>query len=121
MKKQVSKAVLFSLFVAASTSGTAQQITPQQNAAILQTKQGSIVELSGFLTEKMPSVPYQKIVMPGPQYIISDDPEYIRVPEIIAVKEAVQPGTVRLYVYNVNGIKEPEKIYRKITAVIKNT
>ncbi len=121
MKKQVSKAVLFSFFVAATVNGTAQQITPQQNVAILQTKQGSIVELPGFLTEKMPSVPYKKIVMPGPQYIISDDPEYIRVPEIIAVKEAVQPGTVRLYVYNVNGIKEPEKIDRKITAVIKNT
>lgn len=95
--------------------------TPAHNKAILETKQGSIVELPGVLSEKMTQIGYQKIVLPGPQYIISDDPEYIRVPESIALKEAVQPGTVRLYVYNVNGIKEPEKIDRKITAVIKNT
>ena len=64
---------------------------------------------------------YQKTVLPGPQFIISDDPEYIRVPEAIALKEAVVPGAVRLYVYNVNGVKEPVKIDRKIIAVLKNT
>ncbi len=99
----------------------AQKITKQHNEDILKTKQGSIVQLPGFLTEKIPAIPYDKMVLPGPQYIISDDPEYIRVPEIIATKEAVQPGAVRLYVYNVNGIKEPKQIDRKITAVIKNT
>jgi len=99
----------------------AQKITPDHNKSLLQEKQGTIVQLPGFLSESIPAISYQKIVLPGPQYIISDDPEYIRVPEVVAIREAVQPGSVRLYVYNVNGIKEPQKIDRKITAVIKNT
>ncbi len=115
------KLALFLFSALALGTVQAQKITRTHNEAILKTAQGSIVELPGFLTEKIPSIPYEKIVLPGPQYIISDDPEYIRVPEIIALKEAVQPGSVRLYVYNVNGIKEPQKIDRKITAVIKNT
>lgn len=119
-KKSRRAFYIFSL-IASFKGSTAQKITPQHTAAILQTKQGGIVELPGFLSDKIPAIPYQKMVLPGPQYIISDDPEYIRVPEIIAVREKVQPGTVRLYVYNVNGIKEPAKIDRKITAVIKNT
>lgn len=124
MKHQVNKAckaVFFVFFLTRLSSLAAQQITSQQNAAILQTKQGSIVELPGFFSQKMPSIAYQKIVLPGPQFIISDDPEYIRVPETIALREAVKPGAVRLYLYNVNGVKEPQKMDRKITATIKNT
>jgi hypothetical protein len=113
--------ILFGTLLFCGVQINAQVITTAHNKAIWETKQGRIVELPGFLTEKMPLIGYQKIVLPGPQYIISDDPEYIRVPESIALKEAVQPGTVRLYVYNVNGVKEPEKIERKITALIKNT
>jgi hypothetical protein len=113
--------ILFIFFVLLCSSTGAQQITPQQNEALLKARQGSIVALPGFLSEKIPSLPYQKIILPGPQFLISDDPEYIRVPEAIVLQEAVQPGAVRLYVYNVNGIKEPEKMERKITAVIKNT
>lgn len=99
----------------------AQSLKPALNKAILETEQGNIVELPGFITGDFPLVDYQKVVLPGPQYLISDDPEYIRIPEAIAMQEAVQPGAVRLYIYNVNGIQEPEKIDRKITAVIKNT
>jgi hypothetical protein len=114
-------AVLLGALLLTSASPEAQSFTPALNKAVVATAQGHTVALPGFLTEKMPSIGYQKIVLPGPQYIISDDPEYIRVPESIALREAVQPGTVRLYVYNVNGVKEPAKIDRKITAVIKNT
>ncbi|MCU7694769.1 copper amine oxidase [Haoranjiania flava] len=117
-KQRIFLLVLTVIFV---QSAPAQHLSAQLNSVILNTQQGHILQLPGFLTEKLPSIDYQKVVLPGPQYIISDDPEYIRVPEIIAVKEAVQPGSVRLYVYNVNGIKEPGKIDRKITAVIKNT
>jgi hypothetical protein len=100
----------------------AQVVTKQINANILQSKQGSIVLLADFLSEKgILSMEYNKIVLPGPQHLISDDPEYIRIPEGIAFQEAVQPGSVRLYMYNVNGVKEPANLYRKITSVIKNT
>lgn len=116
--KKLSQLLLL-LTVSGLTYG--QSLDPKLNQAILQTKQGSIVELPGFLKQNFPSIEYQKIVQPGPQYLISDDPEYIRVPEAIAFQEPVQPGAVRLYVYNVNGVKEPAKIDRKITAVIKNT
>lgn len=101
-------------------SVNSQTITADQNRELLQASQGTGVNLAGFLSEKLPLLEYRKIVLPGPQYIISDDPEYIRIPEAIAVKEYVKPGTVRLYVYNVNGIQEPQKTDRKITAVIKN-
>lgn len=99
----------------------AQSLPAELNQRLLNTTQGGIVELPGILTEKLPRINYQKIVLPGPQYIISDDPEYIRVPEAVALRENVTPGTVRLYVYNVNGVKEPAKITTKIVAVIKNT
>lgn len=84
-------------------------------------KNGDVVQLAGFITQDFAKIPLKKMVLPGPQFIISDDPEYIRLPEAIALKETVQPGTVRLYVYNVNAVKEPAKILGKITAVIKNT
>ncbi|MFC6997246.1 copper amine oxidase [Rufibacter roseus] len=114
---------LSQLLLLLTVSGFAygQSLDPKLNQALLQTKQGSIVELPGFLKQNFPSIEYHKIVQPGPQYLISDDPEYIRVPEAIAFQEPVQPGAVRLYVYNVNGVQEPSKIDRKITAVIKNT
>jgi hypothetical protein len=107
--------------LALAIPASSQDLSSELNKRILGTPQGSIVELPGVLSEKLPQVGYRKIVLPGPQYLISDDPEYIRVPEAIALREAVQPGTVRLYVYNVNGIKEPAKIETRIAAVIKNT
>lgn len=121
MTKFWFKLSAFFLGFVLTCSVRAQTLTPAQNQALVTANQGTIVQLPGLLSRKFPSLAYDKIVLPGPQYIISDDPEYIRVPEIIAVKEAVQPGTVRLYVYNVNGVKEPAPIDRKITAVIKNT
>ncbi|MBN9295509.1 MAG: copper amine oxidase [Filimonas sp.] len=99
----------------------AQTITVEMNKAIVESKQGSIVNLPGILSEKFPSLDYSKIVLPGPQYFISDDPEYIRVEEAVAFRGYAEPGSVRFYVYNVNGVKEPAKIDRKIMVVIKNT
>lgn len=120
MKRPHWKMLLIACTIA-SLGAHAQELKPELNNAILRTKQGSIVELPNFLTEKIPDIQYRKVVMPGPQYLIADDPEYIRIPEGIALQEPVQPGAVRLYVYNVNGVKEPAKIDRRITAVIKNT
>lgn len=119
MKKR--SLLILAFFGCASLLAKAQTLSPELNQVLLKSKQGAVIELPGFLGKQYAPVEYQKIVLPGPQYLISDDPEYIRVPEAVAFREAVQPGSVRLYVYNVNGVKEPQKIDRKITAVIKNT
>lgn len=124
MIKNVLTSIACPLLLAGSLSAlpaVAQELSPELNKRILDTRQGNIVELPGVLTERFRQIGYKKIVLPGPQYLISDDPEYIRVPEAIALREAVAPGTVRLYVYNVNGVKEPVKITTRIAAVIKNT
>lgn len=123
MKKRFTPPHMLALFTAlllGTFSSSAQELLPQLNKAIIETEQGSIVKLQDFITRGFPEIEYKKVVLPGPQFIISDDPEYIRVPEAIALQEKVQPGSVRLYVYNVNGVKEP-KMDRKITAVIQNT
>lgn len=99
----------------------AQTVKQEDVLSLLKAKQGNVVLMKEFFAVKPADIKYNKVVLPGPQFIISDDPEYIRIPEAIALQEAVQPGSVRLYVYNVNGVKEPVKIDRKITAVIKNT
>lgn len=98
----------------------AYQLSSSNLKTLKETKVGSIVRLDSFLTVDFPKIRYDKVVAPGPQFIISDDPEYIRVPEAIVLQEEVNPGAVRLYVYNVNGVKEPQQMKRKITAVLKN-
>jgi hypothetical protein len=113
--------ITIAMFVFALRAG-AQTLTAGQNSSILKAQQGAVLELPGYLTGQKPiaALEYLKVVLPGPQFIISDDPEYIRVPEAIALQENVNPGTIRLYLYNVNGIKGPEKMDRKITVLIKN-
>lgn len=96
-------------------------LTPALNKRLVTASQGSVVELPGLLTEKLTTIPYTKMVLPGPQYLISDDPEYIRIPEGMAFRESVTPGSVRFYLYNVNGVKEPAKVDTKIAALLKNT
>ncbi|ADY50602.1 hypothetical protein Pedsa_0013 [Pseudopedobacter saltans DSM 12145] len=112
---------IFLLGLLTSKAVFSQEIGVESRNRIMNAKQGTIVELPNFLTENFKHIAYDKIIQPGPQFMISDDPEYIRIPEGIALKESVKPGAVRLYVYNVNGVKEPKKIERKITAIIKNT
>ncbi|WP_233164509.1 copper amine oxidase [Pedobacter sp. ASV28] len=121
MKLKKTAALLATIVVMGAKSIYAQQLTKAQNQELLKAGQGAIVKLEGFLTEKTAQIPYQKYPTPGPQYIISDDPEYIRVPEAIALRENVVPGSVRFYLYNVNGVVEPQKMDRKIIAMIKNT
>jgi len=90
------------------------------SAALAAGKQGGSVQIPSLSLDPLPEIPWEKRVVDGPQYLISDDPEYIRVPEAVAMRESVQPGAVRLYVYNVNGVKEPEQMPRRISAVIRN-
>jgi hypothetical protein len=121
MKHKNFKITLGLALICGTMQLNAQTVKTEDAVSLLQAKQGDVVLLKDFFTIKPADIKYNKVVLPGPQFIISDDPEYIRIPEAIALKESVQPGSVRLYVYNVNGVKEPVKIDRKITAVIKNT
>ncbi|MDK2972875.1 MAG: hypothetical protein PWP23_2630 [Candidatus Sumerlaeota bacterium] len=106
---------------AAAAAIEAAMVSPEHNRILREAPQGGSVTLEGLGDlDAVPKIPFRKVVLPGPQYMISDDPEYIRIPEAVSMREEVQPGTVRLYVYNVNGVKEPAKIPRKITAVIEN-
>ena len=114
------KKLIFILLLATAQNSFSQKVEYNISEKLKNGKQGEIIQLPGFIDHNFTKISFQKVVLPGPQFIISDDPEYIRLPEAIATKETVQPGSVRLYVYNVNAVKEPEKMPRKITAVIKN-
>lgn len=113
---------IFSVIVASVlVQGAYAQTNNKEISSILRkAKEGEVVILNNFLDPNFKKIGYKQTIAPGPQFIISDDPEYIRIPEAIAMQEEVQPGAVRLYVYNVNGIKEPVQIPRKINAVLKN-
>lgn len=116
---------LKNLFLAVAVScvcleSCAQKVSNDFSSVLTSAERGDIVILDDFLRHDFPKIAYEKIISPGPQFIISDDPEYIRIPEAIAMQESVAPGAVRLYVYNVNGVQEPQKIPRKITTVIQN-
>lgn len=113
------KKLILILLLAAAQTGFSQTETKEVFEKLKNAKAGDEINLAGFINQDFAKIDYKKTVLPGPQYIIADDPEYIRVPEAIVVKETVQPGSVRLYAYNVNGVKDPE-MPRKITAVIKN-
>lgn len=117
MTKNIISFVFASLLL---HSAIAQTDLTKVATTLKNAKQGDIVILDGFLDPNFKKIPYKQTIVPGPQFIISDDPEYIRTPEAIAMQEEVQPGSVRLYVYNVNGVKEPVKMPRKINAVLKN-
>lgn len=100
---------------------SAQQLSKEQNQQLLQAQQGDISKINSLNLNQLPQINYKKTILPGPRYIISDDPEYIRVPEAIALQEQLEPGNIRFYLYNVNGVVSPKKMDRKITAVLKNT
>lgn len=81
--------------------------------------QGDIIyapELKASITQ----LGYRQTILPGPQFLISDNPEYIKVPEAIAMQEKINPGSVRLYMYNVNGVSDPIKMDRRILPLLTN-
>ncbi|RXK82888.1 copper amine oxidase [Filimonas effusa] len=118
---RIRATLLLGSFLSLTCQAQQPRLTPELNKRLLLAAQGSVVALPGLLTEKLPVISYNKMVLPGPQYLISDDPEYIRVPEGMAFRETVTPGAVRVYLYNVNGVKTPAKIDTKIAALLKNT
>lgn len=117
---RLNKFLALGITVCAATMSFAQNNLDAVSKVLSNAKRGEVVKLENFLRTDFPKINYHQHITPGPQFLIADDPEYIRIPEAIAMQEEVNPGAVRLYVYNVNGIREPEQIPRKITAVIKN-
>ncbi|CAN5339925.1 hypothetical protein BH09SUM1_BH09SUM1_16210 [soil metagenome] len=98
---------------------TSPALAVASDAAIVAAVPGGIVSVPELDTKKIAELDYEKMVLPGPQFLISDDPEYIRVPEGVGLRERVEAGRVRLYLYNVNGIKEaPQDTH--VGAVIRN-
>lgn len=97
-----------------------QKIAPSVNEALLSVEQGQVAQVPDLDIKDLSLIPYERKILPSPQFLLSDEPEYIRVEEGVALRERVEPGEVRLYVYNVNGVEEPRKMPRKISAVIEN-
>lgn len=121
LKQIILKKLIVIFLIIAFQNSFSQTVSARVSEKLKIGKQGEIIQLPGFIDVNFMKIPLKKVVLPSPQFIISDDPEYIRLPEAIVLKETVEPGRVRLYVYNVNAVKEPAKMPRKITAVIKNT
>jgi hypothetical protein len=112
------------LLLGISAGALAADLSAEDQAALSKVLReaapGQAVELPVFPLRDLPSIPYEKVIVPGPQFLFSDEPEYIRIPEGVAMREVVEPGRVRLYVYNVNGVKEPAEMERRINAVVRN-
>lgn len=106
-------------FASAFSVATAQQ--NDVGRIIRSAKQGAVVSLPGVLESEMRDVAYSKKVVGRTQLLMSDDPEYIADTAAVVLKEPVKAGGVRLYVYNVNGVVSPQKMPRKIIALIRNT
>ena len=98
----------------------ARQSTPATLAAALTTAtQGLTIDLAGMDPEAFPIVPVTQRAE-GPPLLFADDPEYIRVPEAAVLRERLNPGVNRLYLYHCNGLTTAGGPLRRITAVIRN-
>ena len=93
------------------------KVSDELNRNLIAGTPGAILSLADLRHKELPFVPYSRSAS-GPQFVFSDDPEYLRVPEGAAVREEVRPGVVRLYVYHVNATTDTQ--HKKITAVIEN-
>jgi hypothetical protein len=78
---------------------------------------GQTILINDFDMNALPCLDWSTQVADGPQYVFSDDPEYFRVEEAVGMRERVQPGVVRIYIYHVNGM---EKTTKKIATMIEN-
>jgi hypothetical protein len=102
--------------VLAADRNSAVDTPTELDAAINSAESGQIINVGQFPLRDLPTINYSTKPS-GPQFVFSDDPEYLRADEGAAVREKVTPGPVRLYLYHVNGTTETAK---KITAVIEN-
>jgi hypothetical protein len=106
----------FSFVPGAAAESAPITISPELSGKLAQTTQGARLNVGDLDLSSFPLLPTQ-ITPKGHQYIFSDNPEYIRVPEGAAIRELAAPGKLRLYTYHVNGTTATTS---KITTVIEN-
>jgi hypothetical protein len=120
--KKIGLVIFIVAFISAIPYGKSQNLCSEKmSAALNNAQQGDVVSLPWFFSEKMENLTYDKVPLQSPQLVFSDDPEYVVDTEAVVLKEAIMPGSVRVYLYNVNGVVQPQKMPRKIVAMLKNT
>lgn len=94
-------------------------ITEELNRRLVQARPGQIVLAEGLDLgeESIPAIQMTRVDAGGPQFLLSDKPEYFRTGDGIAMQERIEPGRIRLYIYHV---PEPTDAKKTITAVIEN-
>lgn len=112
----LATALLTLLQTTIQAQSTASRISDKLNQAILSAGQGHIVQMDAMPMADLPQLNYQQKAG-GPPYLFTDDPEYIRVPEAAVLREKINPGPTRLYVYHCNGTTGT---ISRISAVIEN-
>lgn len=78
--------------------------------------QGDVIPMGAYDMEALPIVPVKQQAS-GPPLLFADDPEYIRVPEAAVLREVINPGVTRFYLYHCNGTTGTKS---KISPVIEN-
>ncbi|MFN7140085.1 MAG: copper amine oxidase [Limisphaerales bacterium] len=111
--KTFAVTLLFSLSQAFHAAADAQW------ELIRKAKAGEVLSLENLRAglSSVPVVPVQVDARPSPQLLLADAPEYFP-HDGIALREKVQPGVVRLYIYHV---PESSGARKTITAIIENT
>jgi hypothetical protein len=89
------------------------------NRQLIDAHPGQIIQADGLTLGEstIPIIPVARHDAGGPQFLLSDMPEYFRTGDGIAMRERVEPGRVRFYLYHV---PEPTDARKTITAVIEN-
>lgn len=111
--------LMFAGLVALSAPSTMPDPVPDSAARTIAQADavGQRLELEDVNFENIPKLPLNIEPAGGPQFLLSDKPEYFRTGDGIAMSERVEPGDVRLYLYHV---PTPDAGPKKITAVIEN-
>lgn len=101
--------------LAADAPATKPAALPPLDHALRAAEPGQLIDLPHPPPPDIPLVPVDIKPAGDVQLLFSDHPEYIKA-DGLAMRETVEPGVVRLYVYHV---PEPRK-QKTITAVIEN-
>ena len=103
------------LLAAAGVFSASNSVSAANDQTLSQASAGDLVTLSDF-NFSVPSIPLKIAPAQGQaQLLLSDNPEYTSTNGVL-LREAVEPGTVRLYIYQVISGSTP----KVITSVIRN-